>query len=65
MSKLIKVGKSIFNSENIKVIRPSTWFDSYTIEVYLDNNEEQIENFDTKDDRDEEMQRLYKIIGDK
>lgn len=65
MSKLIKVGKSIFNSENIKAIRPSTWFDSYTIEVYLNNNEEQIENFDTKDDRDEEMQRLYKIIGDK
>lgn len=65
MSKLIKVGKSIFNSENIKVIRPNMWFNSYTIEVYLNNNEEKIENFDTKDDRDEEMQRLYKIIGDK
>ncbi len=65
MSKLIKVGKSIFNSENIKAIRPNMWFNSYTIEVYLNNNEEKIENFDTKDDRDEEMQRLYKIIGDK
>lgn len=60
---MLKIKNYIFNKDKIVLIEPYEEGEVYTIRVTTDNDFEYVV-FDSKTERDKELNRLLKVVGD-